>query len=135
MKHRDCVLALVTLPCAGVAPILAHAQATHAATQATADDTLQEVLVTAERRTADPEKLALPVCVIDGEALGRRAESAIAQVLEDVPGVVLQGLTSFVVDGLTCANRRTGCLRGRRGYPVLSRRAPQLIPPGRSSRS
>jgi iron complex outermembrane receptor protein len=54
---------------------------------------LEEVIVTAERRSINLQKVALSVTAISGDAIAQRGDSDVAQVLQDVPGVVLQGIT------------------------------------------
>ncbi|HTP38150.1 MAG TPA: TonB-dependent receptor [Steroidobacteraceae bacterium] len=73
------------------APFLAQAQTTGSGAGSTASDSdsLQEVIVTAERRTADAQKTALSVSVRDGDTLAAEGKSSLAQYLEDVPGVTV----------------------------------------------
>ena len=66
-----------------------------AATQDSAADagTLEEVIVTAERRSVDLQKVAVAVTAIDGADLEQRGVDSVAEALQNVPGVVVQGIT------------------------------------------
>jgi len=54
---------------------------------------LEEVVVTAEHRAADLQKVGLSITAISGADLARLGAADDAQVLQNVPGVVLQGIT------------------------------------------
>ena len=64
------------------------AMAQQAPSAAPNDDQLQEVIVTAERRTVDLQKSAVAVSVRTGDELAQQGKVAIADALEDVPSVV-----------------------------------------------
>jgi len=53
-------------------------------------DQLQEVVVTAERRSENLQKVAISLTAIDGQALQQRGDSDLAQVLQNVPSVTIQ---------------------------------------------
>ncbi len=53
------------------------------------DDQLQEVIVTAERRTVDQQKTAVAVSVRTGDELAAQGKFAVSEILEDVPNVVV----------------------------------------------
>lgn len=69
----------------------------------TASGALEEVVVTAERRSADVQKTAVSVAVLDGDRLAEEGKSTLGQYLENVAGVTV----SSVVIG-TAANDNPG---------------------------
>lgn len=69
-----------------------HVQAQTAASADGASDTLEEIIVTAERRSSDMQKTAVSVAVRDGNDLMKQGKSSLAQILEDVPGVTVPAL-------------------------------------------
>ena len=71
-------------PSRGSSPTQADAAA------ASPDEGLQEVVVTAERRTADLQKTPVAVSVRDGRELQEQGRFSTAQILEDVPSVSFQ---------------------------------------------
>jgi hypothetical protein len=52
---------------------------------------LEEVIVTAQRRTADVQKTSVSICVRTGQDLLNQGKYSLAQILEDVPGVEATG--------------------------------------------
>ncbi|HWJ35613.1 MAG TPA: TonB-dependent receptor plug domain-containing protein [Steroidobacteraceae bacterium] len=84
-------LGLSTMACAYLTSLPAYAQTTQPTAEAGPD--LGEVIVTAERRSINLQKVALSVTAISGDAIAQRGDSDVAQVLQGVPGVVLQGIT------------------------------------------
>jgi iron complex outermembrane receptor protein len=54
---------------------------------------IEEVIVTAERRSNDLQKVGLAVTAISGQEIAQDGDANVAQVLQNVPGVVLQGVT------------------------------------------
>jgi iron complex outermembrane receptor protein len=91
MKSKIGLLTLSAAACACLIPLTASAQS--AASAADASSEIAEVIVTAERRSSDIQKVALSVTAISGEYIEQHADSDVAQVLQNVPGVVLQGVT------------------------------------------
>jgi iron complex outermembrane receptor protein len=91
MHKNIWLLGLATIACVHLAPQPAHAET--ATPAASAGSELQEVIVTAERRSIDLQKVGLSVTAISGEAIAQQGDSNLAQVLQNVPGVVLQGIT------------------------------------------
>lgn len=83
MKQRSVFLGFAIVGVGSAIPLLAHAQA--ATSSATA---LEEVVITAERRTADVQKTGISVAVRDGDDLVKEGKFSLAQILEDVPGVL-----------------------------------------------
>jgi iron complex outermembrane receptor protein len=70
----------------------ARADAQSVPTADASSNELQEVVVTAERRTADVQKLGISVDVIQGQDLLQESRNTTDQILEDVPNVtVAQG--------------------------------------------
>jgi outer membrane receptor protein involved in Fe transport len=53
-------------------------------------DELQEVIVTAERRTSDVQKVGGSVAVRSGEELAQQGRISLPEILEDVPNVTVQ---------------------------------------------
>jgi iron complex outermembrane receptor protein len=53
------------------------------------DDQLQEIIVTAERRTVDLQKTAVTMSVRSGEELAEQGKVSISDILEDIPNVVV----------------------------------------------
>lgn len=89
MRSKHWLLGLSGIGAAGLICSTALAQ-TAAPTSGTSND-LEEVVVTAEHRSVDLQKLALSVSVISGEEIANQGMTDISQVLQDVPGVVMQG--------------------------------------------
>lgn len=86
---------LFALPCLSLAALSAHAQTAADIANASANSSeLSEVIVTAERRSIDLQKVALSVTAIGGDEIAKNGDADVAQVLQDVPGVVLEGLTN-----------------------------------------
>lgn len=77
---------LGTLLCAGSA-LAQNAGAAGAG----ASDTLEEIVVTAERREENLQKTPMNVSVISGEDIAQQGLSSLEQVLNGVPGVSVQG--------------------------------------------
>jgi len=82
LKHADLLCAFICLPCLSI-----QAFAADAAPAAT-DNELEEVIVTAERRTTDVQKVAASVSVRTGEELAAQGRYTTRQILEDIPGIV-----------------------------------------------
>jgi len=85
---------------AGIGVILSagtgHAQT---ANSGASDSTLEEVVVTAERRTEDLQKTAASVTVRSGDDLQREGRFSLQQILEDVPGAAGGASAGFVGTG------------------------------------
>jgi iron complex outermembrane recepter protein len=73
--------------------ICGTAAAQTAAPAANANGELEEVVVTAEHRSTDLQNVGLAVTAISGDEITQHADVDLAQVLQGVPGVVLQGVT------------------------------------------
>jgi outer membrane receptor protein involved in Fe transport len=80
LKHTELLCALIGVP--GLA--MQALAATPAA--ATTGTELEEVVVTAERRSEDIQKVAASVTVRTGEELNQQGRYTTAQILEDIPG-------------------------------------------------
>lgn len=91
MKQRTVLRGLVTLGLSSVMPWVAHGQA------ASNTGVLEEVVITAERRTTDLQKTAVSVAVRNGEDLIKEGKSSLAQFLEDIPGVTAVSLAGNAV--------------------------------------
>lgn len=92
MKQRAVLLGRIMMGVSGaVVPLLAHAQAD------TNTGALEEVVITAERRTTDLQKTAISVAVRDGGELMKEGKSSLAQFLEDIPGVTAVPLAGNAV--------------------------------------
>jgi outer membrane receptor protein involved in Fe transport len=89
MGRKIFFVGLSTIVCAQLMVRSACAQTA----EAEASGELQEVVVTAERRKIDLQKAGLSVTAISGEDIAQHADLDVGQVLQDVPGVVLQGIT------------------------------------------
>lgn len=79
----------------------AWAQAAAASSAASADDdtTLEEVIVTAEKRSTDLEKTAVSETVLTGQELSQQNKSNLDEILEHVPGVQMQeNIGGYVVN-------------------------------------
>ncbi len=59
---------------------------------ATSTLTVQQVVVTAERRTQDLQKTAVSITVIDGQTLAQQNKTDVASIIQGVPGVVFQAI-------------------------------------------
>lgn len=97
MKKPYLLTGVLALALSSVKPALTLAETDAASSNQS--DTLQEVIVTAERRSVDVQKVALSVSVIDGDALAQHGDSTMAQALQDVPGVVVQGGVASPIGG------------------------------------
>lgn len=85
LKQSDILCALA---CAAIAPASAAAQTPRAGSPAnTGVQELEEVIVTAERRTADVQSTGTAVSVRSGTDLAAQGKYLLRQVLEDIPGV------------------------------------------------
>ena len=91
MMKRICLMSLTTILGAYVTMPPAYAQTATPTTDT--DQKIEEVIVTAERRSSDIQRVGLSVTAISGDYLEQHADSDVAQVLQNVPGVVLQGVT------------------------------------------
>jgi iron complex outermembrane receptor protein len=69
---------------------------------------LQQVVVTAERRTSDVQKTAASVSVRSGDDLLREGKTSVRQILEDIPAVVVtENVGTFVGGSDTAGNNVT----------------------------
>jgi iron complex outermembrane receptor protein len=78
-------LAVASLP---VGVVQAQNAGAQAASQATGEGQLEEIVITAERRVADIQKSANSITVRSGTDLQNQGRYSLAQILEDVPGVL-----------------------------------------------
>lgn len=53
-------------------------------------DVLEEIIVTAERRTADLQKTSISMTAISGDTASEQGQNDIRDILKDVPGVVVE---------------------------------------------
>lgn len=92
---------LCAIACVAVAPASAAAQTATAGppSEARGVQELEEVIVTAERRTSDVQKTAASVSVRSGEDLAAQGRYSVRQILEDVPGVSAVDNSSLNVGG------------------------------------
>lgn len=73
---------------AGLVLSLGSISATHAqGTTATENVSLEEIVVTAEKRVADVQKTAIAITTVSGEDMARKSLQTIKQVLETVPNL------------------------------------------------
>jgi iron complex outermembrane receptor protein len=91
MNRKIFLLGLSTIACAHLLARSACAQTAPPAADSSLE--LQPIIVTAERRQIDLQKAGLSVTAISGEDIEQHADLDVAQVLQDVPGVVLQGVS------------------------------------------
>ncbi|HTP38152.1 MAG TPA: TonB-dependent receptor [Steroidobacteraceae bacterium] len=99
MKMRHLLTGVSVLPLS-CCVLLAQAQTAPATDgSGTATDTLEEVIVTAEHRSSDLQKVALSVSVINGDTLTQHGDKDLAQVLQDIPGVTVQGGIASPIGG------------------------------------
>jgi iron complex outermembrane receptor protein len=77
----------VTASAIALLPVLAHAQSQAQAPAASPPNTLQEVVVTVQRRSEDLQRAAAAVSVRTGKELVTEGKVEIGQILEDVPGI------------------------------------------------
>jgi iron complex outermembrane receptor protein len=73
-----------------IAPLTLHAQG---AAGAKDTNTLEEVVVTAERRSSDLQDVALAVTVIGGDTIAKLGSADIGQILQLVPSLVMQNVS------------------------------------------
>jgi iron complex outermembrane receptor protein len=93
------------------------------ASRADATQALEEVIVTAERRTTDIQKTAASVSVRTGEELAEQGRYTTRQILEDIPGIVaadgnadVQG-NSITIRGITPGPSAAGGVSGISAAP------------------
>jgi iron complex outermembrane recepter protein len=67
--------------------------ATADSANAAAESSLEEVVVTAEHRESSVQRAPLAITVIDGDKVARGGGSDIAQILQDVPSLVMQNVS------------------------------------------
>src|SRR5271170_2624738 len=91
MMKEFWLLSLSTIAAAYLLPLSVYAQTATPGAEASTE--IEEVVVTAERRTSDIQKVALSVTAISGAFIEQQGDSDVAQVLQNVPGVQLQGVT------------------------------------------
>jgi iron complex outermembrane receptor protein len=91
MHKNVWLLGLAAIACAHLAAPPVYAE-TATPTAETGSD-LEEVVVTAERRSINLQKAGLSVTAISGEAIAQHGDIDVAQVLQNVPGIVLQGVS------------------------------------------
>jgi outer membrane receptor protein involved in Fe transport len=84
LNHAGLLCALVGVPFVATQAVAADAAQN---SRDTASSTLEEVIVTAERRTGDVQKTAASVSVRTGEELAAQGRYTTRQILEDVPGI------------------------------------------------
>lgn len=90
---RSIILSTTVLAVSG-ALATAHAQSASTASDATPSaagttDELQEIVVTAERRTADAQKVPATVVVRSGDLLRDQGRTTVQDILEDIPNVTV----------------------------------------------
>jgi len=85
------LLGLAAIACVHLAAPPVYAE--NATPTAETGSDLEEVVVTAERRSINLQKAGLSVTAISGEAIAQHGDIDVAQVLQNVPGVVLQGVS------------------------------------------
>lgn len=84
MKSKNILMGMSAFALS-VTPLLADAQ-----TADSSEIKLEEIIVTAERRTVDLQKTAVSIVAIDGATLESRGDSSVAQVLRTVPGITIE---------------------------------------------
>ncbi len=92
MNKKTCVVVAAGTALCQLTSFSAQGQASSAAADTSVD--LQEIVVTAERRQVDLQKVGLSITAISGDAIDRLGDTDVAQVLQNVPGVVLQGISN-----------------------------------------
>jgi len=124
---RQLLYGLACVPCIAI-PAIANAQAAAPAAQSTASpdaqNTLQEVVITAERRTSNIQKTPASVSVRSGEELQDQGRITTREILQDVPGVVsvdnnsrnlgtsdVQG-NNISIRGISASNSAAGGISG-----------------------
>jgi iron complex outermembrane receptor protein len=90
MKAYNLGVSLSALALSLVAPIVASAAT---AVVAATNESLEEIVVTAEHRSSDLQKVAVAVSVVGGEDIARLGSADIAQVLQNVPSLVMQNVS------------------------------------------
>jgi iron complex outermembrane receptor protein len=88
------------------------AMAQQAQSAAPTDDQLQEVIVTAERRTVDLQKTAVTMSVRTGDDLAEQGKFAVSEILEDVPNVVVAVATIGNATGVSDSPASRISIRG-----------------------
>src|SRR5580658_9748118 len=104
--------ALVSLIAVGgvAAPALTLAQTAPSDASATSQnaasgsDSLEEVVVTAERRSADVQKTGISISVRTGDVMAEEGKTNLATMLEDVPGLTIQPVLPGSTPGDNNAN-------------------------------
>lgn len=70
--------------------ILCSGYASTALAQSDSGAALEEIIITAEHRTADVQKTAIPISVITGAQITAKGQTALDEVLRDVPALQIQ---------------------------------------------
>ncbi len=81
----------------GLAGVAGAADAGSAPAGAQAGDRLEEVVVTAQRRTENLQKVSIAIATVSGEDIDRQSLNQADEVLKNVPGVVVQGAARGLV--------------------------------------
>ncbi len=72
--------------------VIAGCGAAQAAAPAASQDGLEEVIVTAQKRTEDVQKTAISIATVSGDEMAAQGKTSLDSALKDVPGVQVQGL-------------------------------------------
>lgn len=106
---------------------VAHAQSTPADDQGSeARVQLEEIVVTAERRTQNLQRAPLAISVRDGEELATEGRTSVQQILEDIPSVDWKPNTGTVANNDTSATSVT--IRGIGSNGAVNGNVVSLIP-------
>lgn len=93
-RHTLCAIQAVVLTLG--APLVVHAQASSQPSDqgAGTEDSLEEVVVTAEKRSQDLQKTAVSVTALSGTQLQATSITNFNDALQNVPGILTQGATN-----------------------------------------
>lgn len=92
MKRSKLLLGMSMVALSGTISLGARAQTAPAArAPAATGQELGTVVVTAERRKSSVQKTALTITVVSGASVTKHGDTEMAQILQDVPGVQIQG--------------------------------------------
>jgi outer membrane receptor protein involved in Fe transport len=104
-SHRPTPALVITLLGAAVAAGAAHAQTTGSATSPGSEATLEEVVVTAEKRSSTIQDTPISISALTGEQLQQQGISGITGVVASVPGISMRtagpGQTELEMRGLS----------------------------------
>src|ERR1700691_1954208 len=105
MHSRRLNPSLVVLAGAALAATAAHAQTTTATGNPVSESTLEEIVVTAEKRSSTIQDTPISISALSGEQLQQQGISGITGIVQAIPGISMRtagpGQTELEMRGLS----------------------------------